>query len=365
MRFLLIAPAVEIRTEIHSPAVSLVDGSMLRSRSDSDPVELRQETTDLNGPESFAFKGYEITVHRAQKRKCGRLLMIVMIVEFDLLEGQQVEETENLLSDILSNYANSCNAEFGDFRWVQRIALLDVENPIPVGWLHNEQEKVDIQGSPGMSTLVVGWANVAIENSHNMRSDQLPLIIDGLVDAQALWCGIVDISNVSAQATRNSWGPTRVKPSEVERFLHVIEGLYLDLSRQNLAYDEHLTVIQGIRCDSCGAALRMWKYEQLMERVTNRLGLLETLALKKKEALDQRYKRAVESTLLLLTMTTIIGLGLGLIQTAYSGGVSEVPGDYSRIPVFDVIRWINADYIFLIPLALFLIGWIMLRRVRR
>lgn len=370
MRYLLVIPRK--RDAVVAAAPARRPTTELFSRLDSNMQELDQRWDRLAVPEPDPLAsdpdGHRVTVGQIVCSRSRHQQVYLVEVEVTGAQDLEIERLEQKLSTIGRSTVTAAVGPV-DLYWVQRVALPAAgQSPAP-GWygpgqtcvvaLHGEKD------APA-AELEIGWGNVTIRGWDMIGDRRQEQIMEGLVDAQTLWCGLTEISNDSAEDTRRVFRSTELDAKELTRYLAEIEALHIRIAQQHLAYDEFLIESQGNRFSVTEAALESWEYGALMDRVTSRLDLLQTIADRAKSRREERYRRAVESTLLFLTMTTFLTLALTIVQTAHSGGEDAVPGDDSVVGIFRFVRAVDADIgFFIVPTVLLFLSWYVIRRYRR
>lgn len=213
--------------------------------------------------------------------------------------------------------------------WVSRTVVGDG----PPGWLDHSA----VEFREGDATFSLGWGNNAVSVRLMQDSDAWENAVRGLVDAQALYCHL--------DATSTETGQALLKLSSAGEDNDAADTAILTAARMSrqlivfdLAADEVLTHLQGLRRLCAESHLRVWKADALRERTRRRVEDLQQLAEEAVRARASRYQRVVEAILFALALTSVLQTALAVIQTAFSGGVSTIPGEDRG-----VLQWIRTS----------------------
>ena len=165
----------------------------------------------------------------------------------------------------------------------------------------------------------------APENFNQYGSFDKDQLVSGMVDAQVIWTEAYQLSGDSLQglnthAARLGFGGM-VNEGDGDH-----KNLLMSLALHNVKYDELLLSIQGYRREIAQSCLDMWRYPELMKRISRQI--LEVARLEEERLAEQRtkYENLVSNVLLVVGLISAAQLVIAIIQTAFSGAVTGVPG---------------------------------------
>ncbi len=215
--------------------------------------------------------------------------------------------------------------------WVSRSAVGEPSND----WL--DTSAIKIEGGLQGGSIFLGWGNNAISNEIREDPKAWQSAVRGMVDAQVLWCNLYAVSVSTGDALQDiALSP----PSEAKAAVRAIKTAS-EMTRAlvlfDLGWDELATQIQGIRKVCAVELLKAWKATEMREQAGRRVSDLRTLAQEAIADRSRRYQALVEGILFALALTALVQTALAFAQTAFSGGVSEVPGGDAGL-----LAWIRA-----------------------
>lgn len=283
--------------------------------------------------------------------------------------GGSIAELEaDLTSCARAEFAG--HSETGQVPWVGRFALLEGRKTSPENWLAEQIEEVEFEQSTRWSLrdesrVRLGWGNGEISNWDLLAPQVRQDIVRGLVDAQAVWAEIDELSRRSHRLIEKFVvKDMKVTSRELRTEQGEAESLSVRLANHHLAYDDVVLNVQGARRDVAVGALRSWGYEEATQRISRRIEDLHRVMNTRVERFSRRYQVAVESILFLLGVLAVVDLGLATIGTAYSGSVDSAPGAGSGLGFFAWLRHSNADTMMVVAIGIALALW-MFAEVRR
>ncbi|MGH3433514.1 MAG: hypothetical protein ACRDQB_11835, partial [Thermocrispum sp.] len=224
-------------------------------------------------------------------------------------------------------------------------------------------EQVVLRADGHSPVLTVGWGNNVLDADANLTSLLRTRLIEGLVDAQVLWGQLDAIAQRSADLIRTYRQPGNGKRRELAT--RQVDDITKDLATHNLYYDELLLNVQGTRKHVAVATLRSWGYPTLLDRVSRRVTEIERVAQQEAENNRRRYQGIVEAVLLAIGLVSLLQLLLALVQTAFSGGVDQVPGGRDRLSIMEFLRGVDLDLAIWLTSAvtmLAFVGIVLLKR---
>lgn len=220
-------------------------------------------------------------------------------------------------------------------RWVSRTLLRSAEEPEPQDWMVGQKHDIRVMlatdptadSAPVQNSVVtVGWANNSVSNFACYSPQDKDILVAGLVDAQVIWTEAEVLSHdslneLNSHAERLGF---KVSPSSGKA---ESRNLLMSLSLHNVTYDELLLSIQGYRREIAKSSLDMWRYPELIARISRQI--TEVNRVESERLADQRtkYESLVGNVLLIVGLISVAQLILAVIQTAFGGSASEVPGE--------------------------------------
>lgn len=332
MRYLLVAPHVE-RARSDSRAFGWTTLPPRATRVRADPA---------------------VTVEFREQARVNGYDMLFLVVDTDGTE-RSVDELEERLSAVAHDGGRTSDVESIRLRWVARIHLsADVEDAEI--WPSAHHETVEL-GDGGV--LTIGWGSGRIDGWDGLDPTTQLDVLQGLAEAQALWCELEDlIASSSGDLISLYKNGSRV---DADRILARLADTNAALQLHTLAWSE---ISRGVRVRPravARATLDAWDYPGLraqvdadIEAAMSHAHVLERLA-------GARYQRAVELVLLALTVVSALGLVLGLIDLAYtvvaSGGQTD--------SLLGAVRAADANVLVLVSGLALLLVLVMLVSSRR
>ena len=385
MRFFLVAPLARTPADVtpdRAATSDLSDGSTLRVRRDGTVMrsridyrenELAQHWVPLSRPSTQLGRLGDATIESAWiiDERGRHVLGLFVAIDYPT-GGSVVLEAE--LTDLATDFAaaNERIRETG-MLWVNRTALLAPGEVAPSGWVDGARENVDVDGRP----VELGWGNNSIgdwaaalvgapDDAHGPDATRWQTI-RGLIDAQAMWCELEELSAGSAQVITDLFTEspnTRGRSKRFRRLLAHSERLAAGIAKHHLGYDDLLLSLQGPRRAIAQGSLHAWGYQGLLERIARRMSDLQKVIESRKTAHERRYQRLVEGILSGLSLLTLLDLVLTIVGTALIG-TDDVPGSGSPLGVFAALRAVDADALLLSGLTFALVAVVTVLVLRR
>lgn len=355
MKFLLVCPlepesaGTSRQTWPGQPRTTAV--TELRNRLDVRTVRLIQNHETLATPsgslatlpEEGLFEYQEATVMAAALVRIGTEQ--VMVLDVSVMDNPELSivELETLLSDTASDFALLQPGGYKP-KWVSRTLLLDDGEQAVPGWIVGQKKvlRVDIDSGNDCSEVTLGWANNSVSQWSQYNESERAELIKGLVDAQYIWTEAELLSEGSlieldAHAFRLRFirHPVRSKGKA--------GNMLVALALHNVAYDDVLLNLQGYRREIAKSSLDVWQYPELMARISRRIAEVHRLETERLSESSSKYENLVGNILLAVGLISAAQLVLAVIQTAFSGGTSDVPGGRGDGGLMTYFRNANID----------------------
>lgn len=284
----------------------------------------------------------------------------------------RTEQTEEFLSGVVQEIADATAASGTTALWVSRTLLLTGDETARPDWQDGEHTDIALSshhagGTPAQATASLGWGNNTIARWEQVDATTRHQIALGLVDAQAIWRELDGIALRSAAVVRHSLSLAgSAKRSVHQGLIDELADIATTTAGHNLAFDDLLLNVQGMRRSIARASLETWGYADLSARVARRLDETGAILEKRKLALDRRYQRLVSALGIGLSLAVFVDLILAFISTAYIG----MPGSPAEGASWGIFRWFattDGDALLLGSLALagLATATIMLSRMHR
>lgn len=344
------------------------------SRSSSSTDILRQSWSALK-PQTIADpsarKGSVEFTRAAVSTVRGRQIAALEASRLSGDEGSSPdsEEIECILSGASVSYLTSqLQLSATDVMWVGRYSLDDEQ---PAGWLSPGTIIQPLHTGHGAELtnpeISVGWGNGAIHGWRDLTESDRMQVVRGLVDAQCIWSECHSIAADALAAIRSLDRPSvsRVTARGLRNEQHNAELLSASLVDHNLAIDDLLLNMQGVRSEAARTALTAWGYDEVSARVKRRVDDVLALLQLRRERFERRFQSTVENVLFAVGLLTLIQFPLSLIATAFTGPVAASPGTGSAMGIFSWLRTANADVIFLASLAIAALVALVVEKRRR
>lgn len=355
MKFLLVCPlepesvkTPETEGRGRSQATSL---TKLRNRLDVRTVRLIQiHESVAPRPELLAvmpggglFVFQQATVAAANLVTIGTQLVMVLEVTVPDDPYLSVVTLETMLSEAATEFARHQVPGTGRPKWVSRTLLLDDEPALP-GWIVGQtmEIQVEVDSGNGGSTVTLGWANNSVSRWSLFTESERAELTKGLVDAQYIWTEAEGLSEGSlteldAHAFRLKFigHPVKTKGKAGQ--------MLVALALHNVAYDDVLLNLQGYRREVAKSSLDAWQYPELMARISRRIAEVHRLEMERLSERRAKYENLVGNILLGVGLISAAQLVLAVIQTAFSGGTSDVPGGRGDGGLMTYFRNANID----------------------
>lgn len=323
----------------------------LRNRLDVRTVRLIQNHETLATPsgslatlpEESLFEYQEARVMAAALVRIGTEQVMVLDVSVMDNPALSIVELETLLSDTASDFALLRPGGYKP-KWVSRTLLLDDGEEAVPGWIVGQKKelRVDIDSGNDCSEVTLGWANNSVSQWSQYNESERAELIKGLVDAQYIWTEAEALSEGSlieldAHAFRLKFirHPVRSKGKA--------GNMLVALALHNVAYDDVLLNLQGYRREIAKSSLDVWQYPELMARISRRIAEVHRLETERLSESSSKYENLVGNILLAVGLISAAQLVLAVIQTAFSGGTSDVPGGRGDGGLMTYFRNANID----------------------
>lgn len=341
MRFLLIAP-------VHDAVLQYDDALVpphvlwMRNRTSYYAGLLTQKVEAMprcSTPERAADQGITVEcVECRQVRDISVMCIVVRVVPDSPAHSMPVPELEDALTSCAADLGKASNRPWNPL-WVNRMVIATAEER-PRDWLDDTARKMPLSVPVG-AAVHVGWGNSQLELPGPADDSILAEIAAGMVDAQCLWAQLDSINGDASQGVLGitmAQGPGGAPGTDP---VDLANRLSRELSLHRIYRDEVDLRIQGSRKNVVLAALESWNYVSVAESVARRVCDLEKFANQFADKKRRKYQSLVELTLLALSLISLLALVVSLIQTAFSGGVSDLPGGPTGVMSF--LRAINLD----------------------
>lgn len=360
MHYLLISPLLDAgrHDAFHEPVAAATDADKsLRNRVDTREDRLRQTAHVLVADDAQWLPGntrkeLAITFGPATLLSNGRISLVVVWASADAAQAKDSQEIELALSRAMDGFVAQKVGADAAVRWVSRTLLLAGEEAEPVDWLlgQTKQLQLPLNGHGGgtaepahlRSAIKVGWANNSVSNFAHYGAADKTTLVSGLVDAQVIWTEAEQLS-----------GDSRDELSAHAKRLGFLEGksgtgkkpgnLLMSLSLHNVSYDELLMSIQGYRREIAQSSLEMWRYPELMKRISRQITEVTRLESERLSEQRTKYENLVGNVLLVVGLISAAQLILAIIQTAFSGGATGIPGQGNSNGIMAYFRSTSID----------------------
>lgn len=391
MRYLLIAPVAAARPEATSRSrrrrgpATMPDAPtdpLLRSRLDFQQNELDHVASQIDLPAGQIDLDSEgccsASVTGAARVTVRRQSMVALEVRHRCTDEELARcsiHTEEFLTSVPGALACVLSELDGQvFAWVSRTSLPEREDQMLDNWL--DEDAVERQlfsstaGRAGPQAPIkawFGWGNNAITGWGSTEGPIKEQLVRGLIDAQAIWIEIEEISARSSQIVHNLIDDgSRLDRREYDAHLADIRRLTLEIASHRLAHDDLLLSMQGPRRAAALSQLESWSYADVAAKVGSRLSETTTIIEQSKSALDRTYQKVIEIALFALSLVTFVDLVLAAISTSYSG-VDDPPGETSRLGILRWIRGVDPDWLLVAAAGtiLAIVSSVLISRLRR
>jgi hypothetical protein len=369
MRFLLVAPEDPSIVLRLSPgqrrsrgATPAADGTqvdaLLYRHLEQEYVSSLVERQDLEAPAGFpaanALLGGEVSVLQVRRYRCLDSVIWTAVIEAptaDLLDGPTAG-----VEEALSSLATAVFSQHGCGRllWVSRTLVHDdAHGPDRSvrGWLERSHE----QGRPSAPDYVVddgeftiGWGNTLLRG--RCPDALLELVEASLVLAQILWSRVHGLSEAAGDAllTGIALGHGRDRRGG-RAFAGRVESLSEELGIHHMLTDEFTHNNQGAILTT--RILETWGFSAFQDSTRRRIADLRGMASDIRTRQNVSYQRTVEWILIAIGLIAVLDVAVGTVQLAFSGGVTDVPGEGSTLALLTTIRGLGADVALLVGLA--------------
>ena len=270
----------------------------------------------------------------------------------DLLENALSECAEQLARDIRAGLEEIPGAHATAAIWVARYLRVPHSDSVPEGWLGGEVTPEPFRSPSDASALEIGWGNGALRGVEDLGPVEWDEMVRGLIDAQTIWSELAMLSDVSGHTLNELYGPDdRDSKRRRRRLMGQVEDFAGALATHQLAYDDLMLTIQGIRRRTAVATLSAWGYADALERVDRRLSDALVVANTMRSVNERKYQELVQGVLYGLAVLTVLDVSLALIGTAFSGS-DEEPGHDSALGILEAIRLTNQDSLIVAALVI-------------
>lgn len=350
-RFVLVAPLWSDHT--NQPAKSTrgtqTEQVLLTSRRGFSTRLLTQEWMSFEPP---ALKGWDVLKVAIVTIGAARVGVVDARVESSGLAVHQLESrlTEGATKILATAPGQTSNMP----RWVNRTLIDTTEIP---DWISDSVGPA-MSFTEGTVTATMSWGNNQAFGFSGVEDDEWRDFVRGLVDAQVLWTQLDKlVRDGGAELSHLVGSPEAAAP---RAFAHSVV-LEREFIAHDLAMDEFNTQVQGIRRRTAEHLLRSWGMTTMRDRAERRVRALAQVSSREIERRGRRYQSTVELILLVLGLTALLQTALAVVQTAYSGGVSLIPGgeggllEWFRRTNVDIL--LSASMVLLIAILAIVLHW--------
>lgn len=344
-----------VPVDVHSArsGVRQVERVLLTSRLAYSTDTLTQQWRDLP---DVQLPGWQLGSAALVTVENTQIIVVDCTIDF---QDDSIADLEEYLTTGAQRIIESFSTAPGRPMWVSRTCIAD---ECPPEWIMPNDRSGSLD--EGGIHAVFSWGNNYVRTDLDLADEQWRAFVRGMVDAQVLWCRLDAILRASGSEIRRI---SDGGPSEHRVSLSKVAGIERALMAHDLSLDEFETQIQGIRKHAAEIQLSAWRFEDMRQRAPRRVKDLATVARQESERRRARYQGVVEMILFVLGLTALLQTVLSFIQTAFSGGVSAVPGGDRGF-----LQWVrasNLDLVLgLVTVLLVAVLWIVLilrRRVLR
>jgi hypothetical protein len=368
MRFLLVAPEDPsdvlrpqgrrgTRRAVRAGERDQVDDLLYRHLEQeyvSSLVEREDLSARAGSRAAHTLMGGEVRVLQVRRYRCLDSVIWTALVEAPM--GVLLDGPTAALEEELSGLAATVFSEHGCRRllWVSRTLVHDdADGPDRSfrSWLERSHE----QGRPSAPAYVVddgeftiGWGNNVLRGR---RPDALLELIEAsLVLAQILWSHVHGLSEAAGEALLSgiALGSGRDRRGGRAFAAHV-ETLSEELGIQHMLTDEFTHNNQGAFLSR--RILETWGFSAFQDSTRRRIADLRGMASDIRARQNVSYQRTVEWILISIGLVAVLDVAVGTVQLAFSGGVTDVPGEGSALALLTTVRGLGADVALLVSLA--------------
>lgn len=353
MRFLLVAPLIdrggdpfrETASGGASEDAPRQASTVFTTRADSMSHIISQRWTRLDAMDVASPSDTCVDSWLVTSRGMNAVVLDVSISD-DEAETLDVEALEARLTKIArTEIAGAAALAMAEAAWAGRTLILQDGATPPLGWCSEAQDHhtpVNPVALAAGSALTMGWGNSLLtlaEVDPDIPLMELPQVrcaVEGIVDGQLLWLELDWVAARSAHlVTWTSQGRNRVRRGEFGRMSREMSQLTSAMAMHQLAFDDLLIRLQGVRRAVATNALTTWGYSDIAVRVERRLSEVNRVVDSWRGQLDSRYQSAAEMILIVLSLVTSLDLALSFISAAYTG-TDRIPGEGSP---WGILRW--------------------------
>ena len=277
----------------------------------------------------------------------GEDFIVAMVTAYhDFADRKCVVELENatftLIQNLIFEIGEESDLKLGSPRWVNRtMVTYDKQDPALHHWFQDNSNTEFHPLGAGSVEGIAGWGNNALWLSPGGEIPEQVLV--GLVLAQFVWSYAGDIEKYSLEILQKV---QVIEPNKQGHLLRAVVDLHYELAVQSVFYERLEVEADPLSRRVAKSLLNAWSYEKVLGNIEDRINRLEHILTARSELLRRSSSVKMERILFAVTMTTIVSLILGFIQTSFSGAVGEAPGG----PTMDFFRDANLDWIFSLSL---------------
>jgi len=255
--------------------------------------------------------------------------------DFSQFGREEMAKFETATTNLMKDLCQKRLPDNGQVRWVNRTLLAGHGEPIPVDWLQTDVP-MESEFDGGDLRIQFGWGNGLIRG--DLSNFRISIYEDASVMSQFLWCYLSDIETRSLQILQSSNEP---KPSRRSTLTTDVIDLHYELAMMSVIHERLGTELNAEARGLIEEILTSWNFLTVVKGIDERINRLEHILGARSEILRRRSSSVVEVVVFTLTVTTIIALVLGIVQTAFGGAVEVEPGGW----IMEATRGANLDYL--------------------